>query len=487
MTTVQTLESKQTETLPKLRPITSEWMKELARKPELLKELTSKFGSPVNIHSLLNFEENRSAFKAVFEEYGLRNRIFYARKANKSRAFVKRAGEIGAGVDTASFRELEESLELGLPSERLVCTAAIKNEELIKLAVENEVIVILDNEDECQITQKVAEELGKKARVGVRISGFKHKGKKLYSRFGFDIDVAENFITEQFGKSNQYKDLVYCGLHFHLNGYSTAERGTAILQSVELAKKLKSNGFRTDFLDIGGGILINYLESKKEWQEFKNRLKDCISGESKPITFNNDGLGFYLLNEKVRGKLATYPYFNELNTTNFLREVLDFENEAGKSASQLLKEENIEIRMEPGRSLLNQAGVTLAKVAFRKQDSRGDWLIGLEMNMSQMQSSSADFLLDPMVIYNNPNPEAEPIEAYFTGAYCLERDILLKRKIALPQKPEIGDFVIFVNTAGYMMHFFETQAHLFNLSENLAISKNSGFELEDFVQDKLIR
>lgn len=451
------------EKLPTLRPITSDWMLELADKKHLLAQLAQQHGSPINIHSLNSFAKNLADFKSVFENFGLRNQIFYARKANKSRAFVKHAGELGAGVDTASFRELEESLELGVPAERLVCTAAIKNESLIRLAVENDVVLVLDNQDECEMTQAIAKKLNKKAKIGIRISGFQHEEKKLYSRFGFDIDEVETAVFAQIGNDKKYNHLEYVGLHFHLNGYSTQERGNAILQSIELSKRLKKLNFQTDFIDIGGGILINYLESKQEWKAFKDRLKDCVRGESNPITFNNDGLGYELINEKIRGKLATYPYYNEINSTKFLRNVLNLENEQGNSCAQLLKEENIEIRMEPGRSLLNQAGITVAKVAFRKQDSRGDWLIGLEMNMSQMQSSSADFLLDPIVVYNDSDSEPNPIEAYFTGAYCLERDILLKRKIALKQKPAIGDFVIFVNTAGYMMHFFETQAHLFNL------------------------
>ena len=138
--------------------------------------------------------------------------------------------------------------------------------------------------------------------------------------------------------------------------------------------------------------------------------------------------------------------------------------------------------MEPGRSLLNQVGMTLAKVVFRKKDLRGRWLVGLEMNMSQLQSSSADFLLDPLTAFV-PAPN-HPVKVYFTGAYCLEQDIVLKRKIALPNLPQVGDIVGFVNTAGYMMHFFETQAHLFELSVNLSLeSSKKNYELRDFKND----
>ncbi|MDN3593490.1 hypothetical protein [Zunongwangia endophytica] len=118
----------------------------------------------------------------------------------------------------------------------------------------------------------------------------------------------------------------------------------------------------------------------------------------------------------------------------------------------------------------------MAKVVHRKKDAKGQWLIGLEMNMSQMMSSSADFMLDPYVMYANLDEnktEDKSVEVYFTGAYCLERDVLLKRKVTLPKLPEIDDIVVFVNTAGYMMHFFETQAHLFELAPNLVYTETS--------------
>ncbi|GAB3011229.1 hypothetical protein GCM10027284_33140 [Cyclobacterium sediminis] len=68
----------------------------------------------------------------------------------------------------------------------------------------------------------------------------------------------------------------------------------------------------------------------------------------------------------------------------------------------------------------------------------------------------------------------------------MERDVLLKRKISLAQLPAIGDFVAFVNTAGYMMHFFETEAHLFDLSQNLSFRSEGKLAVADFSEDDWI-
>ncbi len=449
---------------------------------KLLDSLFEAYGSPVNIHYLPVLDKNIHMFRKVFEKHRIPHQLYYAHKANKSKSVVKRAKENGIGVDTASVRELMQALEAGMKPEQLVVTAAIKTEKLLEVAVKNNVLVILDNQDECDLLNSIARKLDKQTPAGFRVSGFYTDTEKLYSRFGFDIDEVESFIATTCSPKGTYSNFNYRGLHFHLNGYSPEERGAALTQCIFLAEKLKVHGFTTQFIDIGGGILTNYLQSKNEWETFHEELKKAVKGEREEITFNNDGLGYQIIDSKLQGALATYPFYNEENGDKFLEKVLNFRYENKASVSELLLGKDIEIRMEPGRSLLNQVGMTLARIVFRKKDMRGRWLVGLEMNMSQLKSSSADFLLDPLTAFV-PAPD-HPVEVYFTGAYCLEQDIVLMRKITLPNLPQVGDIIGFVNTAGYMMHFFETQAHLFELSVNLSLETSKDkFDLKDFQKD----
>ena len=471
-----------------LTPITSSWMHELFNDQDVLRGLIERYGSPVNIHHLPSFNENSKNYKELFESYGLKYRIFYARKANKSKGLVKQAFASGIGVDTASYKELEQSLSLGGNAENLVLTAAIKTEAQIKLAIENGVPIILDNEDECVLTQSIAKEIGKIANVGFRISGFEVDGEKLYSRFGFDVDEVVDFIGSYVGEQKTFDFLKVTGLHFHLDGYSTHQRSVSLIASITIASTLKDKGHELSFIDIGGGILMNYLEKENEWVTFNENLKKAVVENNNDITFNSNGLGFRLEDGELRGKLNTYPFFNTVNKNSFLKEVLDFiDEESGLSVASLLLKNDIEIRIEPGRSLLDQVGITVAKVSHRKKDAKGQWLVGLEMNMSQMMSSSADFLLDPFMLYSSEVEKEESVDVFFTGAYCLERDVLLKRKITLPRLPAIGEYVAFVNTAGYMMHFFETEAHLFELSTNLIFTgSNEKLSFFQFIDDNKI-
>ena len=471
-----------------LSPITSKWMHRLLEEQQILRALVEKHGSPINIHHLPTFAQTIASFQDLFQSYGIEYQIFYARKANKCKSLVKEAFKSGIGVDTASYNELKQSIALGGNGENVVLTAAIKTRGQIELAVRNGVAIILDNADECMLTNCVAKELGAIAKVGIRISGFLVDGKKLYSRFGFDIEKVGDFIESHIGPEKTYDNLSVTGLHFHLDGYSTFQRASGLSASIALAKNLKDKGYTIRFIDIGGGILMNYLESEKQWQEFDLNLRTAVKNKHSNLTFNGNGLGYHLVDGELKGGLKTYPYYNRVNGQQFLREILDYtDSETLKSNAQQLIEEKLELRIEPGRSLLNQTGISVAKVAHRKKDSKGQWLIGLEMNMSQMMSSSTDFLLDPYVMYAEQTESPEMVDAFFTGAYCLERDILLKRMIKLPKLPEIGDLVAFVNTAGYMMHFFETEAHLFELSKNLSFSDTAErLTILDFIPDDFI-
>ncbi|WP_235291672.1 type III PLP-dependent enzyme domain-containing protein [Portibacter lacus] len=451
----------------KLTPILHNWVQNLKSQPSLLREAIEEYGSPLNIHNLEPFYENVNKYNEVFSNLNIQGKAFFARKANRCLSLLTGTHQHNYGIDTASYHELKQSLDQGVSSHNLVVTAAVKPDQLLELAIKNDVLIIIDNQDEVQAISRLAD--GKKVNVGFRLSGFKFNGSKAYSRFGIDILDAKDFITEHLAS---HPNLIYKGLHFHLDGYDLDQRRSALSDCIALSRDLEG----TEFIDIGGGLLMNYLQSEEEWEAFDKRLRQGISGKSEEVTYRNNGLGYELVNGQVTGKLKTYPYYNNLNKDNALQYILE-----GEIADQL-RAAGIELRIEPGRSLLDQVGFTIAKVIHRKKDQNGDHHIGLEMNMTQMLSGSADFLLDPIVLYNN-SENLEPVDVYFTGAYCLERDVLLKRKISLDRLPEVNDLVIFPNTAGYMMHFFESEAHQFPLAKNVFVENKNG--VMEFSKDQL--
>lgn len=452
-----------------LSPILHHWVTGLLSNHTALLDLINNEGSPVNIHCLQPFTENLEKYRSVLKKYDLRHRIYFARKANKCLEFAQQSFASGECVDTASYNELKQCLDTGIEPRQLILTAAIKTRDVLTLAVKNKVTVVLDNDDEFELLKEVTTELQTPVTVNIRLGGFYFKGKKLHSRFGFSLKQAFALILKI---HHSDMELNYSGLHFHLNGYSVAERAAAIEQCVELIDQLKEKNIPTHSLDIGGGFLVNYLEEKSQWQTFFHELKRASLGKRPPITYRNDALGMVKIGGELYGEPSVYPYYNNISKEKFLEGILQTPSEKyGKPIYALIKEQNLELRMEPGRSLLDQAGITVARVAFRKKDSEGNLLAGLEMNRTQLRSSSADFLLDPIHIprQENAHTDRESCYGFLVGGYCLEQELILKRKIRFDQFPEIGDLIVFPNTAGYMMHFFESEAHLFPLAKNVFV------------------
>nr|MBI1229126.1 Y4yA family PLP-dependent enzyme [Cytophagales bacterium] len=463
-------------THPKLTPIVHSWIKDLTSDGSFLQHCIEQYGSPVNIHNLISFEQNYLRFKRMFHKYGVSNKVFFARKANKCKSFVYAAKEYGFGVDTTSLNEMKDCIAAGLDPEKITVTAAIKNMAILTYAVDNHIPVTLDNEDECQLLQQILEERDLTLAVGFRITGFVHKGEKLYSRFGFDLAKLPVFLRSNLKEAGSYDRLLFRGLHFHLSGYSIDQRISALSQSLDLAEQLLKHGLKTTYIDMGGGILMNYLKHGSEWVEFHETLKNSLLPHNDEITFRKDPLGLVKIDKQIYGEANVYPYYNEVNQDKFVEKIIIGQKE-GFPIYHHLKRLQIELRIEPGRSLLEQCGITVAKVAFRKRDIEGRLFVGLEMSRMQLFSSSADFLLDPLFIPIEKKQEENPCEVYFVGTYCLEQELILKRKIQLPQFPQIGDLVCFVNTAGYMMHFYESEAHLIDLAKNLVVEKTHRWEV----------
>lgn len=463
-----------------LTPIMHPWITRITADANLLRSAIAEHGSPVNIHCLQPFEENLAAFGTVFRELDLNYRIYFARKANKCLSFAAQSHRLSQGIDTASYRELQQCLRLGVPAEDLICTAAVKTPALLELAIAHGVEVVIDNEDECMLIQQIATALNKRVSVNIRVGGFTVEGRQLHTRFGWDILTAARFVMDAMGEGNRFDRLHYTGLHFHLNGYSIEQRVEAILQCLALADRLHDEGFRTKTLDIGGGILVNYLRSGTEWDTFTHTLKDAAADNAAPITYLNNPLGMTVLDGKPRGEPQVYPYYNAIHKEHFLRRILEYPANGESTVAHEIRKRGIAMRMEPGRSALDQCGITVARVAFRKTDNRGNLLVGLEMNGTQLRSSSADFLLDPVHLPSSPPATSEsPTYGFLVGAYCLEQELILKRCIRFRTYPQVGDLMVFINTAGYMMHFYESEAHQFTLAANTFLEPTGGRIVED--------
>jgi diaminopimelate decarboxylase len=432
------------------------WELDLCRHPDVLRDWLELYGSPLNVLDPRPLRRNAAELLDVGGRHGVDLRIFFARKANKCLALVDQATRLGLGVDVASEAELRQVLARGVPAADVVVTAAVKSAALLEACVANGVTVVIDNHDEYEQLAGTADRSGKPATVALRLAPI--LAGRLPTRFGLSVQDAIAVAGNGGGA------LSVSGVHFHIDGYAAADRVSAAAAALDLVDALRDHGHTPGFLDIGGGIPMSYVDSAEEWDRFWSEHRRGLHGERAPITFEGHSLG------------NVYPFHQGPVQAAWLDQVLGSEivmSGRRRSLAEAIRESGLHLRCEPGRSLLDGCGMTAARVAFRKRRGDGTWLVGVEMNRTQCRSGSDDFLVDPLLIRPQMSATTRPtgpIEAYLVGAYCIERELLTWRRLSFPDGVEVGDIVIFPNTAGYLMHFLESSSHQVPLARNLIVT-----------------
>ena len=135
------------------------------------------------------------------------------------------------------------------------------------------------------------------------------------------------------------------GLHVHLHGYAAEDRARAIAEATRLSDALGERGHRLRFLDLGG-VPMSYLDDGAEWKAFWAALR--APHESEAITWRDHRLG------------NVYPFHQSPTRGQWLRELLALRPDGGATCADLLRAAGLVLHLEPGRSLVDGCGVTLA-------------------------------------------------------------------------------------------------------------------------------
>lgn len=425
--------------LPPLAARTFGWSEALVNDAAQCRHLIDTFGSPANVLNPEPMEANIAELVTAGEQVGVETKIFFARKANKALVFVDTVRDTGHGVDVASENELRQVLDRGMPGERIVLSAAIKPDRLLALAIDHGVNISTDTCAEYDRVCAIAEAAGTYACVAPRLAP--NPDTMPPTRFGERLGAWAAHVSEPRAGAQ------VVGVHAHLHGYAAQDRSTALRECMELIDALRAAGHAPEFIDIGGGVPMSYLSSEEQWRDYQDAIAAQRSGYATALTWKADPL------------TNTYPYWQEPTRGAWLTQVL-----AGGVAEEL-RARGLRLHLEPGRSLLDGCGVILADVAFTKTRSDGVPLVGLAMNRTQCRTTSDDYLIDPVLIKRTPAGDA--VEAFLVGAYCIEDELILRRKIRFPRGVAAGDIVAIPNAAGYFMHILESASHQIPLAHNV--------------------
>ncbi len=449
------------------------WQEALCERPALLAEWIAEHGSPLNVIDPAPVGRNALELQRVAEGLGVDLKIFFARKANKALALVEEARRNALGVDVASERELSQVLAVGVPAADIVVTAAVKSRALLALCVASGATVVIDNEDELRLLAELAA-CGVRVPLALRLAPELGPGRPL-TRFGL-ASREMPALLDRYWPAGEVTPLTITGVHFHLDGYAASDRVTALIESLGVIDALRERGHHPAFVDIGGGVPMSYLDDQVAWEEFWSEHRAGLLGAREPLTFEGHGLGLIAHAGAIVGRPNVYPYWQQPTRAAWLARILESDattRAGGETLAEALRARGLQLRCEPGRSLVDGCGLTAARVEFRKHRGDGTWLIGVAMNRTQCRSTSDDFLVDPLLLRPQaPDDEAHgtgAIEGYLVGAYCIERELLTWRRMRFPEGVEVGDIVVFPNTAGYLMHILESASHQIPLARNLVV------------------
>jgi len=413
------------------------WAADLVAHPEECQVLIDDFSSPVNVLDPAPMLDNIAELVAAAAASGVELKVFYARKANKALTFVDTVRDAGHGVDVASENELRQVLSRGVGGERIILSAAIKTDALLRLAIDNGVVISADNLDEYDRIHALAGP--STARVAPRLAP--DPETMAPTRFGELSGKWARHLREPAANVRVVR------VPAHLHGYAAAERRAALTECFGLVDALTAAGHAPEFIDLGGGVPMSYLTHEEQWHAYEDAIAAQREGYADPFTWKSDPL------------TTTYPYWQRPTRGAWLTEVL------ADGIAEGLTSRGLRLHLEPGRSLLDGCGLILAQVAFVKTRSDGLPLVGLHMNRTQCRTTSDDYLVDPILVQRGE--PGEEVEAFLVGAYCIEDELILRRRVRFPRGVRAGDIVAIPNTAGYFMHILESASHQIPLAKNV--------------------
>ena len=470
---------------PALHPVARSFLADGDRPAALL----DRWGSPLNLVFPGIFRANLASFRRVLDGSGLAYRIYYAHKANQARAFVRAALDAGIGIDVASPGELASARDAGFPAGRIEATGP-KGRPFLGQLTENQVTVNVDNLWELAELIRLARARGWRVPVLVRLCGFGVPGARAVGRLSrFGVPAARfPAVIDLLRAGSDAVD--FLGLSFHLDTSEAAEKIQAADDCLRLFEQACAADLAPRVLDIGGGFRQAFVDDAAAFDEYVQAAKDGLTGRGPPLTWDGNTLGYRFENGRVQGVPVFHKYANHVTGPESLGQLLDaaLPGQGGRRTAQVLRENMIELWLEPGKSLVDQAGVTLASVEFVKEAADGSLLVNLDLSRDKICPAGQEVMLDPVLIYRSapdPGPDGPggpvvrpgPRQGVFLGGnLCLERDMIFNHLTFVERLPGPGDIVAFVNTAAYQMDLSASEALMQRRAAKAAVeSSDRGF------------
>ena len=293
-----------------------------------LEDIAKEYGTPVYVYSGSKLKENLNGYLSSVRE---EDKVCYSVKSNSNIHLLELLADLGSGFDVVSGNELRKCLEAGAKPEDIVFSGVGKTEEELALAIKENIFSInIESEEELDRIIKTAKDLEKKAQCMIRINPDISSESHPYIQTGLKTSkfgILREGIDSLVEKASKSGLINLKGIASHVG--SQIFNKELIFENlnllIEIANNLIRQGHALSYIDLGGGLGISYQEEK------------------------------------------------ELKPRGVLEEVIS-----------KLEPLNLNLLLEPGRSISGNTGVLLSKVEYLKKTS--------DLNFAVIDSGMNDLL-----------------------------------------------------------------------------------------------
>ena len=368
-------------------------------------ELVKEFKTPLYVMDQELIETTIDKMKEAFKSTRFNTRIAYAGKAFLSTGMIKLVESKGLDLDVVSGGELYTAHKAGFSMNKVHLHGNNKLVNEIEMAVEFGIdTIVVDNEDEIDKIERICREKGKKQAVLVRIDpgieAHTHhyiKTSGLTSKFG--ISLFQDNLFDIIKRLNDSEWIEFKGFHTHIGSqiFQSAFFIFALDEIFKYLDKLKKElGIVVHTVNMGGGFGVYYKEGD----------------DPKPI-------------EEVLSEIITYT------------EAMEIKYQIGFK----------ELCIEPGRSIVGNAGTTLYEVGGIKETVGGKTYVFIDGGMSDNIRTALYQAEYEAGVVSKLN-DTDVREITLAGKLCESGDIIIE-KGKLPKATEIGDIVAVTTTGAY--------------------------------------
>jgi diaminopimelate decarboxylase len=229
-----------------------------------LAAVAARFGTPCYVYSRALLTHAFREFDAAFD--GVPHLVCYATKANGSLAILDLFASLGSGFDIVSGGELRRVLAAGGDPAKVVFSGVGKTVDEMRLALETGILCFnVESDSELMRLNRVAEEMGRRAPVSIRVNPDVDARTHPYiatglkeSKFGVAYEAAQ----ELYERAHGLQHLDIHGIDCHIGSQLTEVEPfqEALEKILALADRLGQAGIALSHLDIGGGLGIRYSD-----------------------------------------------------------------------------------------------------------------------------------------------------------------------------------------------------------------------------------